>query len=277
MDNIIPLPGRYTTTHNQFLADYPILNGHNFLCVESGSSYLPYLSLSPKITICSDERFITPLHNFLKCSTCVSILREVWINEFDEGRNVPYAVSVLQATNIRSALRSMPFRSWTDTARYYCLLAQSGFSYQFKRRKLAMEFNNPLPPNFDELAEWYKHLSTKEINIFNAGMKRFPTKGIDNNTIIYFHVPGHPAQYGCGFVWNKRKVEWVKRQVCELAELGYKVCVSTVGHKWGKEVPFTKNLLPAPLFTPHIYSELKAPSKYGLNNLNTEVYYCANF
>jgi hypothetical protein len=259
------------------MGDYTQARSHNYLCVESGSSYLPYYSASGKLIICSDERFVLDLHKFLSTSTSLSLLKDVWVNEFDQGRNVRYAIALLQTTNIRSALRSTAFKSWTEVARYYCLLAQSGFSYHFRRRKLVMEFNNPIPPPFEQIREWQAGLQTKDLIYHNSGLKNFPISLVDDNTIIYLHVPAQPAQYGCGCVWNKRKVDLVKKQVCELAELGYKVCVSTAGHKWGHEIPFTKDLLPARLFTSRTYYELKAPSKYGLNNRNSEVFYCANF
>jgi hypothetical protein len=274
---ILPLPGRSTRTHSQFLSDIPLANTSKYLCVESGSTNLAYYSNSTKITVCSDERFVYDLHKFIATSTCPSILRDVWEKEFDNGRDVKYAISILQTANIRSSLRCQAFKSWTEVARYYCLLAQSSFSYNFKRKKLVVEFNNPIPPPYQEIESWQSLNPNRTIHHSKTGLRNFPIQEADEDTIIYVHIPAQPGQYGYGYVWNKRKVDRVKRQMCELALLGYKVCISTTHHKWGKEVPFTKNLLSENIFTPRIYYELKAPSKYGFNNLNSEVFYCANF
>ena len=274
---VLICPGRMTKTHGQFLADHPTATKYKYLGVDVGSADFLYESESPELTLCTNEKFILELHKFLSMPRSTRIVREVWEQEFLSGTDIVRSRDILRVHNHRSVLRLKVLRDWKDVAKYYCLLAQAGYSYHYEKRKLVVDLLNPITPPYDRIDEWRKRTEGRRIRYRPKSIYCLPTSLIDTDTAIYIHLPLQFGQYGCGYAWSRRKLAFMVSQLTELAGLGYRIVVSAAHGKYGREMPIARNLLPQPLFTPFIYYELKAKSKYGFNNSSSEVFYCANF
>lgn len=269
-------PGRMTTTHKQFLEDFSHSMGDSILVVDAAAAELAYDSPAGRITLCTNEKYILELHKLLSMKKAETIIREVWEDKFESGRNTRYAQDKLKWFNYKSDRRNTSGWSWTDVANYYCLLAQSGFSYSFDKWKLKVSVDSPSQPDYTALRGFYNRTQGREIHYSRSSIYKLPTTQIDNETVVYLHAPIRFSQYGCGYVWTKRKLNFMCEQMEDFARLGYRVCVSSLYSRWGVPISGAGDLLDPALFTPYIYRELKAESRYGLNNLTEEIYYVSN-
>lgn len=271
-------PGRMTSCHSQFLSEFGNLSGHNILVIDTAAAQLAYESNASHIMLCTNEKYLLELHKFLSLTMSIQTIKETWESSFENGTNISFVTNRLKWLNYKSDRRNISSWSWKDMSIYYCLLAQGGFSYSFDKWALRINKNNPTSPPYDDILHFQSLIRGKTIlyrprrSIYN-----FPTRPLTPNTILYLHMPIRFSQYGCAYVWTKRKFEFAREQLVELAQMGHKVCVSCTYTRWGRDIPSAKDLFPSPLFTPRVYTELKAPSSYGLNNLTREIYYVSGF
>lgn len=253
MNHVIHCPGRNTETHNQLLELYPAINDKHILCIDAAQADLPYFSGSQHVTLCSRERYMLELHRFLLVPTAHELIREVWEGEFDYGRDWERRCRELASFNSKD--RGRILRNWTDTARYYCILAMSGWFYHYRGWRLVGE-NTPITPNYENLRLWAEHNSKRLIDFQVRDVYSFKTTTVDENSLIYFNFPYQYGSYGCRYLWTKSKFDKTLRELVELAQAGYKVCVSTPYRSRGRYLRhFTPQILPPDLFVMH---ELKA-------------------
>lgn len=250
------------------------------MVLDAAGAELAYGSQSNSITLCTNEKYILETHKMLSLPNSSELVKEVWTNPdcFNSGHNIEYVKKQLKWLNYKSSRRSTRGWNWTNVANYYCLLAQGGFNYHFDRWRLKIDKNNPVSPDFSLIKSFSdscrgRQLRYRQRNIFN-----FPINEVNKESILlYIHLPIRFTQYGCGYSWTKRKLNFVRSQLVDLARLDYKVCVSSLHTKWGREIKLSPDFLPPDLFTSHIYDVLKGPSSYGLNNLTREIFYAAGF
>lgn len=275
---VLICPGRMTQTHSQFLADKEELSGLDVMVLDAAAAQLAYESKCGTITLCTNEKYLLEVHKLLSMGSATSLIESIWTDKakFDRGQNISYVEDRLKWLNFRSARRNTSGWSWTDVATYYCLLAQGGFNYHFDKWSLRIDKGNPVHPDLEQIWQFSNAVRKHTLRYRRRTIYNFPIHEVDKDrTLIYIHIPIRFSQYGCGYAWTRRKLDFVRSQLVELADLGYKVCVSSLHTRWGREIEGAQNLLPSPLFHPHIYTSLKEPSRYGLNNLSKEVYYAA--
>jgi hypothetical protein len=253
MKHVIHCPGRSTDTHFQFLELYPELNNHHVLCIDTAQADLPYFSSSPKLTLCTKERYMLELHKFLLVPTAHELIKEVWEQEYDNGRNWTQRCKELASFNNKD--RGRILRNWTDTARYYCILSMSGFYYHYNKWMFVGE-HTPVTPDYNSLSKWSEINSQRQVDFQVRDIYTFKTTAVDNNTVIYFNFPYQYGSYGCRYLWTKKKFDSMVKEIVSLAVMGHKVCVSTPYRNRGRYLRhFTPHILPPELFKMH---ELKA-------------------
>ena len=271
-------PGRMTETHSQFLADKGELSGLDVMVLDAASAQLAYESKCGTITLCTSEKYLLEVHKLLSMRSAPALIESIWTDKakFDKGQNINYVEDRLKWLNFRSARRNTSGWSWSDVATYYCLLAQGGFNYHFDKWALRIDKGSPVHPDLEQITQFSYAINGRILRYRRRTIFNFPIHEVDKErTLIYIHLPIRFSQYGCGYAWTRRKLNFVRTQLVELAELEYKVCVSALHTRWGREIEGINDFLPHPLFTPYVYSSLKEPSRYGLNNLTREVYYAA--
>lgn len=253
LNHVIQCPGRNTETHSQLLELYPSINSRKILCIDTAQSDLPYFSSSPHLILCSRERYMLELHKFLLVPTSFEIIRECWETEFNHGTDWNRRCRELASFNSRE--RGRILRNWTDTARYYCILAMSGWYYHYNKWMFIGE-HTPITPDYENIRLWSKYNSNREIDFQVRDINTFKTTAIDKETLIYFNFPYQYGSYGCRYLWTKAKYDKMVKELVELAQIGYKVCVSTPYKNRGRYLRhFTPYILPPNLFKMH---ELKA-------------------
>jgi hypothetical protein len=253
MNHVIHCPGRNTDTHYQALDLYPSLNNHHILCIDTAQADLPYFSTSQHLTFCSKERYMLELHRFLLVPTAHEMIRECWEVEFDHGRDWEQRCRELASFNSKD--RGRILRNWTDTARYYCILAMSGWFYHYNKWMFVGE-HTPVTPDYENLRLWAEHNASRVIDFQVRDVYSFRTGVMNENSVVYFNFPYQYGSYGCRYLWTKAKYDSMVNELVELATIGYKVCVSTPYRNRGRYLRhFTPHILPQELFKMH---ELKA-------------------
>lgn len=271
--NVLFCPGRSTRTHEQFLSNYPQLAGMKILTVDVGSGDLPYSSGSNQLVFCSNERYHLELHKFLTIPPAHRYIRECWENDFGHGRDWSARGKFLAAFN--NNYRPKVMRSWGDIAQYYCVLCMSSFYVSYDKWRLNGDYS-PVTPDYNKIKGWSEQNVNKQITYYRRNIYNFPTQELDNNSIIYLHLPNQFAPYGCGYTWTKRKLLRACKDFTELAELGHKIIISSLYERWGHKVNSYVDHFQSKLFRVEYHSELKA-SKYGFNKTPTvEAYLIAN-
>ena len=270
---VLYCPGRTTFTHNQFLADFTGLGEMKFLVLDTAAADLAYASGSQNLVLCSNERFHLELHKFLTILPAHRYIRDSWENKFEGGRGWRQRGKYLAAFNNR--YRPKVMKSWDDMSQYYCVLAMSGFRTSYQRWKLIGE-HTPITPDYAKIREWSQSHKGKDIRYYRRNIYNFPTTEINENTVIYFHLPNIFSQYGCGYVWTRRKLESVSREFSELARSGQQIIVSMSHGRWDKGNAEIESLFPDDLFRTLRYTELKAQRLGFTTQPVTEVYLVAN-
>lgn len=268
---VLLCPGRSTRTHGQFLSDFNSLSEMNILTLDVGSGDLPYASGSDNLIFCSTERYHLELHKFLTVPPAFSYIKDMWENTFDNGLDWKTRCSWLSSYNNYS--RPKQLNTWEDMSRYYCILAMSSFNVHYDKWKVIGE-HNPTTPDYEAIRAWSDLHKDKNIKYRKRSIYNFPTSDLGDNSVIYFHIPSQFASYGCGYSWTKKKFEHLLKDLTELAQMGYKICVSSLYEKWGRKTSELTDQFDGSLFHPHFYSYKKVKaSRYPSV---TEVYLVAN-
>jgi hypothetical protein len=254
-NTVLHCPGRNTSTHNQFLVEFPHVKGHHLLCLDAAQADLVYSSGSDKITLCSKERYLLELHRFLLIKSAYSMVKDVWENRYGNGENWDQRSRDLASFNSKD--RGRILRNWEDVSIYYCILCMSGFYYHYNKWKFVGE-HTPIPPNYENMSLWAEHFSKTDINFQPRNVANFRTSVVDKNTIIYFNFPYQYGSYGCRYLWTKSKFDSIIKDLTELALMGHKICVSTPFINRGRHLRHFTRILPESLFKQYIYHELKA-------------------
>jgi hypothetical protein len=270
---VLYCPGRTTFTHDQFLADFTGLGEMKFLVLDTASADLAYASGSQNLILCSNERFHLEMHKFLTIAPAHRYVRDSWQNKFEDGRGWKQRGKFLAAFN--NLYRPKVMRTWDDMSQYYCVLAMSGFRTSYQKWKMIGE-HTPITPNYDAIREWSQSHKGKNIKYYRRNIYNYPTTEVDNNTVIYFHMPNNFAPYGCGYVWTRRKLERVSGELCDLSSSGHKIIVSMSHSRWDKKNADIEGLFPPDLFRTLHYTELKAQRLGFTPQSLTEAYLVAN-
>lgn len=235
--------------------------------VDIASADLMYSSSSSKLTFCSTERFMLELHRFLSLKPSHMYVKETWENQFGGGRNWYHRSRMLASFN--NFNRPKVLKTWKDLSSYYCIFCMSSFNIHYDKWKMIGEFF-PTTPDYKKIRDHAIKNTQRELYFRKKNIYTLPTTEIDNNTLIYFHIPHQYGSYGKPYQWDKVRMETTVKELNLLAAEGYRVCVSGLYERWGLRLYEYDRLFPPDLFHPIYYGELKA-------NRSTEVYYIANF
>lgn len=223
--------------------------------LDVGTADLMYSSGSKDLVFCSNEKYWLELHRLFLVPPAHKYIRECWENVFDQGKNWEKRGKILSAYNNQK--RGKILRNWDDVVKYYCILAMGGFSYTYDRWKLVSE-HVPVEPDYGSIRGWYEEHGKKDIYFYRRNIYDFPTTKVDDNTLIYMHLPSQFAYYGCGYSWTKRKLEFISTELNLLAAEGYKICLSMLHSKRGVVVNQYAQFFDPEHFSPRYYNELKA-------------------
>jgi len=227
---------------------------------------------SPPIAATS-EKYILELHRMMRVRGSADLVWRVWREEFGMGESEELfkeSRSVFNSSRPRLS-------NWTDCARLYCILACTGWQFSYKKKYFTGTYF-PHKLYKHDLDKWEREARSRNIvyqesNIFNLNESL-----LGPNSFFYLHLPLRFDVYGCGYVWSKRKFNFILGAFEELAELGKTVVLSTPLTRLGVEVKGKREGLLSSKFTPQVV-EIPKKSKYGLGEgmpPDSDIYYTAN-
>jgi hypothetical protein len=196
-------PGRESLTVNQLLEAKPSLRGLYVydVCLTTGS--LLYLSAGG-IGV-TREPYIVDMHKFIKSSSAIGSLKNVFLREFD-NRFTKGRFDNLKKTMNGGLIGSISLES---QAKLYLLWCGSGFKHRYRGLGYDSQYQ-PTLPNYEALA-----LASRQSREKNLLFRREDFCSFSESII------------------NENRLSSYVRVVNEFHELGHKVCVSALFQKRG--------------------------------------------
>lgn len=221
-------PGREPTTISTFLDLRPDFYSFYIYDINLTTGTLLY-SCAGGIGV-TKEPYIVDMHKFLKASTSVSAIREVFKKRFGTRFLKPRYSSLCEKFNDRFGNK---LNSITDCAELYLLWVASGFTHRYKGRG----YDSPYFPtslNLDLVKN--ASLLSREKNLFfrKEDFLSLSESIINDNVVVYCHLPAEFGKYGAGFKWNEKTLDFYIKTLKEFDELGKKICISAVYEKYGR-------------------------------------------
>lgn len=221
-------PGREPTTVKSFLNLRPDLYSLYIYDINLTTGTLLY-SCAGGIGI-TKEPYIVDMHKFLKASTSVSAIKEVFKKRFGTKFLKPRYSSLCEVFNDRFGNK---LNSITECAELYLLWVASGFTHRYKKRG----YDSPyFPTSLDlKFVEAASLISRRKNLLFRKeDLLTLSESIINENVVVYCHLPTEFGKYGAGFRWNEETLDFYIKTLKEFDELGRKVCISATYKKYGR-------------------------------------------
>jgi len=209
------------------------------------------------------ERYIVDMHKFISTSTCVRALESELSTHFTTSPSRSYYRLREKFNNKLSKLAS-----WSDHAQLYWLWAFSGFTHRYEDVGYKGIYN-PMPIDLESiqmasLLSREKGLLFRKENLFT-----FSESIINDNVVLYTHIPSQYGQYGSRNIWTQNKFYDLVNVLKELDSIGYKVCISALFQKRGQILINYPELFDK--FNYSVVSGFK-DTELGSNYKNSEIY-----
>jgi len=210
------------------------------------------------------EPYIVDMHKFIKLPNCVSILKEVYHEKYKGN----FTRGSYQRSREVFNEKTKKITNWKSCAELYALWAASGFTHRYKLRGYEGTY---LPSKFrlDQLQEASRTSREKNLLFDRRDFFSFSESIINENVVIYMHLPQAYGVYGAGFLWNEKVLKNTKNIIDELSILGYKICVSALHVNRGRLLIDYSDLLPS---LNNVYVEQFKVSELGSECYNSDIY-----
>ena len=212
-------PGREPKYIEEFFAQRPDVRGLYVYDLNLTTGKLLY-SCAGGIGV-SKERNMVEMHNFISKKYSSTLLKETFRTIFGDK------FSLQKYIRLRTRFNDKPNKTHSsrDCAELYCLWAATNFSHRYIMSAYDGHFL-PARLNYDGVDMASRISRSKEIKFRKESLSSFSESVINSNTVLYMHFPEEYRNYGCGFRWNSKMLEYYVSSCNELHSLGYKVCVS---------------------------------------------------
>jgi hypothetical protein len=174
------------------------------------------------------EPYIVDMHKFLSTSTCVRSLETELSKNFGTSKYRSYY-------RLREAFnnRTVKLASWSDHAQLYWLWAFSGFTHRYEDLGYKGIYC-PTQVDLERVSVASRTSREKNLLFRKENMFTFSESIINDNMVLYAHLPAQYGRHGSRNVWTEKKFCHLVRELKELSLLGYKVCVSALFKKRGR-------------------------------------------
>lgn len=185
------------------------------------------------------EPYIVDMHKFIKSTTCAMALEKTFQARFGSTFLRRRFIALREEFN----QRSVKLRSIADCADLYLLWMGGGFTQRY--RNLGYDaIYHPSSVNLDQIRN-ASRLSREKNLLFRKEDFFSMSEGIINeNVVVYCHLPAEFGDYGAGFRWNEKTLKGYVRILKEFHELGHKICVSAVHERRGSVFRSYTDLFP---------------------------------
>jgi hypothetical protein len=211
------------------------------------------------------ERHIADMHSSIKAGTFSSSVETYLCTQFKHGFNKRVYTRLRERYN---GSFKKP-QSILECTKLYSLWLCSNFSHKYGP---SGGYNgNYLPRGIDfSLLKNASNVSKQKNLLFrNEDLFSFPESIINENLVLYFHLPDCYGKYGVNFYWNKKIFKEAVQIIKELGQFGYKICVSASYLKRGKVPTDYRHIFPE---LSNVYIEQFKVSKLDPEFVYSDIY-----
>jgi hypothetical protein len=177
----------------------------------------------------SKEKYIVDMHKFFGSSACVNALESQFVKTFGKEPSRRKYIS------LREAFNNNPFKtaSLSDCANLYLLWSQSGFKLQYRGAGYDSIYA-PTSIDYEGISQASMLSRRKNLLFRREDVFSLSESIINDNVVVYMHIPSEYGRYGPGFLWNESLLLKTVSILNEFDTLGYKVCISALHSKRGR-------------------------------------------
>jgi hypothetical protein len=256
-------PGREPKSVHLFLKSRPDIKDLFVydLCLSTGA--LLY-SCAGGIGV-TKEKYIIDMHSSIGTRTFSSSIQEHLHENFKGKFNKNIYLRIKERFN-KQTINS---KGTIKNIELYLLWICSNFAHKY--RTAGGYDGNYLPCQIDFLSlQNASTLSRKKGLLFRKeDLFSFSESIINDNVVLYIHIPDSFGLYGANFFWNKNKLKEIMQIVNELDQLGYKICVSARHFKRGQLFFDYRKMFPGLC---NVYIEQFKVSKLGSDVIDSDMY-----
>lgn len=212
-------PGREPRYLDGFLSEKPEVLDHYIYDINLTTGRLLYLSRGGVGV--TREPYISRMHEWIQTSTVKSTLESAYKTRYrdDIGK---WKYNKLKEKFNES---SKDLENWGQCAELYLLWMGSNFTHRYRDRGYDGIF---FPTKIDYEALYSASRTSREKNLLfrKEDLFSFRESIINDNVIIYSHLPREFGKFGAGWVWNRDTLERFTRVISELSQSNYKILIS---------------------------------------------------
>ena len=255
-------PGREPRYLDGFLQERPDILDYYIYDVNLTSGRLLYLSKGG--IGATRELYIARMHEWIKTSTVKSTLEHAYKTKFRED------IGKWRYMKLKEKFNEYPnkLESWSQCAELYLLWVGSNFTHRYRLSGYDGIFF-PTQLKTDQLLNSSQISRQKNLLFRKEDLFSFKESIINDNVIVYSHLPREFGTFGAGWVWNKDNLEKFTRVINEFSTSGKKILISAQFELRGRvELDYREYF---PDFNYVVVPEFKE-SRSSLGSSNSEVY-----
>jgi hypothetical protein len=185
------------------------------------------------------EPYVVDMHRFLRAPTASSAIEEAFKWRF--GKHFLRRRYLILREEFNS--RADKLTSMSRCADLYLLWAGSGFTHRYRGKGYDGLY---LPTSLDLRCVGNASRLSREKNLLfrKEDFSTLSESIINENVVVYCHLPAEFGTYGAGFRWNDKTLRSYTRILKEFHELGRKVCISATHERRGELFRDYKKMFP---------------------------------
>lgn len=255
-------PGREPKYLDNFLLERPDILDYYIYDINLTTGNLLYLSKGG--IGATKELYIARMHEWIKTSTVKSTLEHAYKTRFRDD------IGKWRYIKLKERFNEYPDKlaNWGQCAELYLLWVGSNFTHRYRTDGYDGIFF-PTQLKTDQLLS--ASLKSREKNLIfrEDDLFSFKESIINDNVIVYSHLPREFGTFGAGWVWNKNNLQRFTRVISEFSTSGKKILISAQFELRGRvELDYREYL---PSFNYVVIPEFKE-SKSFLGSSNSEIY-----
>lgn len=255
-------PGREPKYLDNFLLERPDITDHYIYDVNLTTGRLLYLSKGGIGS--TKELYIARMHEWIKTSTVKSTLECAYRTKFRND------IGKWKYIKLKERFNEYPNKlaTWEQCAELYLLWVGSNFTHRYRLSGYDGVFF-PTQLKTDQLITASRTSREKNLIFRQEDLFSFKESIINDNVIVYSHLPREFGTFGAGWVWNRDNLQKFTRVINEFSTSNKKILISAQFELRGRiELDYREYL---PTFNYVIVPEFKE-SKSFLGSSNSEIY-----
>lgn len=167
------------------------------------------------------EPHIVRMHQWIKTSTVRRTLESTYKTQYRED------IGKWRYFKLRESFNESgkDLSKWTDCAELYLLWAGSNFTHRYRLDGYDGTFF-PTRIKYDALENASRVSREKNLLFRKEDLSSFAESPINDNVVVYSHLPREFGKFGAGWIWNQYNLERFTRVIRELSATGNKVLIS---------------------------------------------------